>query len=212
MIERVIILAGGKQSRLQGVPDKNMIDVHGQPNLARTLQMLRELGRDVRSVRIVSESLEMRRLGESQHFSREQTFTFARPMPTKGQSIVATVCEATAWSAGFDRFVVLLGDVIWQQAELAAVMELPARTVAIHRTNPHTGKSWGECLACVCDLKSLVDVQGIAALRDLRRQGFFQEVDLGGWSDDIDTPEDMEHRYPVLLELAAKERAQQWIG
>lgn len=194
----VIILAGGRQERLQGLHgSKCLLDVNGEPNLCRTLRLLESFGHDLQSVVIV---------GDVNCCTAHHCGYHRIPAaPSKGQSIAAAAAAEWSMASG----LVLLGDVIWQRRELEYIYHHGnPRVTYVHRENPHTRKSWGECLACVYDVSSLVNVQFVGALRELRQRAHFTEIDLHGWSDDIDTQEDLDLRYPVLCGLAARAEQQ----
>jgi molybdopterin-guanine dinucleotide biosynthesis protein A len=184
----VLILAGGKNTRLPHVVNKCLLNVNGEPNLCRTVRLLMKLADPFR-VYIVGQSYCCDT--HSHHVGK------AEPQATMGRSIALH-------AEGEGHCVVLLGDVVWQFEELQQVCSGRLNTVFWHRENLYTGKNHKEHLGAVCAQRSLEDVAGIGALRELRHKAYFEERPLSGWSDDIDDETDLRERLPILERLARR--------
>jgi CTP:molybdopterin cytidylyltransferase MocA len=122
-----------------------------------------------------------------------------------------------------DCFIFLLGDVVYSEATLGGPVFDAAhnhRLALIGRRGPNfvTGKTWGEVYALVVPV--LTGPFVVSVIDYLKEQGnnlklwdltealgtaHFVEVDPSDFTDDIDTPEDLEHVLPKLRAAVAAE-------
>lgn len=207
---RVLIMAHGAQERFESYPlgCKALLPVgsDGESILGRTIRLAAPIGEVV--VWAPLNGVIDQRCGT-------QVWSCARP----GDSLLAQLRTTyPLWQRGG---LILLGDVVFSKRlmqRMAIVRSSIPLLFGRKGTNTWTGKTHGECYAVVVPhseaasfLLESMPSEGklwdlLAALGATAHGGasqFFREVT--DFTDDIDTPEDVEHILPVLCRLVAEE-------
>lgn len=201
----VILLCAGEQERLHalGYP-KQLIRIAGEPILERTVRQLRARGAEhiycVTPPRVLARAC--RALDIQQVFSH-------------GVSLMKSA-ELIYEAHGLDSAWVLLGDVCWSDALLDRWHSvcLTRGSLVCRRVGPSsaTGKLYSEHFGLCAtrgDFKRF-DARRVYRLEEATRLAFSEstfEQPPGDWTEDIDTPSDLETIVPILSACALREKA-----
>lgn len=207
MSDGVILLCAGQQRRLAhlGYP-KQMIAVAGEPILLRTVRLVREVSDLPICVATSGGPLSdvCREHGLAECFALERSLLCG----------AESVMRAQRW----DSATVLLGDVCWSRRMirhwLRACAERPTLYCARLGPSTITGKAYGEHFAIQCTREDLrrLDARRFFTLRAATRTQVFGgsraiEQPWDDFTEDFDTPQDVEYLMPLLSELVTREAA-----
>lgn len=200
---RTIVLAHGEQARFTGMLDrpKQLIDLGGESIIARTVRLFRGH---------VDEVVVIAPWGGTVGPARVEA------IPYPGGTTLHGLHQTRHLWNDIDRLIVLLGDVVFSTHTRDVVMAARSLTfVGREGPNPLTGKPWGELFALVCPRAAIAQLDAVlhephwqtapGRLRDLAQflRGCavcpFAMTDIvNDYTDDIDTPEDVEAVLPRL--------------
>jgi CTP:molybdopterin cytidylyltransferase MocA len=156
---QVLVMAQGRQSRLANVLDgpKHLVKVDGEPILARTLRLETSLGVGARRRPVVVGWPGMRPACDSQG---ARLVTLHHP----GTSLLFGLLQTTALWSPRGRTIVLLGDVVFSAAAMAAILAERRPLVFAGTTTLHGGD--GELYALAFDAAAAAPI--VETLRDFR--------------------------------------------
>lgn len=203
----VILLCAGQQSRLAhlGYP-KQMIAVAGEPILLRTVRLVREVAD--RPICVATSG------GPLSDVCREHGLSECLVTERSLWRSLERVMRVQRW----DQATALLGDVCWSRRLLRYWMQSCSQRPTLYCArlcaSTVTGKPYAEHFAVQCttaDLRRL-DTRRFNNLRDAARTNVFGghraiEQPWDDFTEDFDTPEDVERIVPLLSELVALEAA-----
>ena len=210
---RIFILAHGDQTRLKDLdrPKQLIMLNEDEALIERTLRLVEEISDDIT---IIAPRTPIWETFEEKH---RQHLTVKSIHP--GDFVLHGLWQTSPWWPGAQKLLVLLGDVVYSRHAIQRLRVARSFTfVGRSGSNPITGKAWGELFGLAIPegcfeflLKTLTETDWTStggklwALLQRMRETWsipFAFADLiGDYTDDIDTPEDLEHILPKLQEL-----------
>jgi hypothetical protein len=185
---------------------KQFIPVNGEPIIARTLRLLRELGVEDFPYIVIPK-------GQSELYTFEGTATIELPETPFG-GLLFNIDRAVRSSRHQEPVTVLLGDVCWSKRALEQTLDVPAEwepcIVGRFTGSEVTGKPWDERFAVIArpeffarhaDAINLKLLSLTAELSGMNRLS----ISPTDYTDDIDFPHELEHILPNLMRLAREE-------
>lgn len=206
-------MAQGEQQRLAalGYP-KQMVQVCGEPNIARTIRLLKAAHGGACDITVVARAtVEWKALATS-------TGVSLRALPDTGDGILDGLRNSLAMWSKDAVTLVLLGDVVWTEAALQGGLTAEPRPLTfIGRSGPNTitGRPWPELFGLSIAPSAARRLLALLADKEAQRSDAWPGENGKLWSlvrtlratrqipmsmfeiddatDDVDVPEDMEH-------------------
>jgi hypothetical protein len=193
----VILMAHGEQSRLPELPHpKQLLELAaGETILSRTVQLVSDLSICKIGICAPPELVA--------YAQKERADIMARGVDGAGGRTLVQNMIAAAFKPAPDHVqLFLLADVVWCDADLLGVLadHHPAPIFYGRHRNAFTGKEHGELFALRASPRELEPFADCRTLWELHSRigGHAPIRQIHGYTDDVDTPEDLAERLPVL--------------